>query len=35
VTVINEWVWSDGGIMMTRETEALGEKLLPVPHCSP
>jgi hypothetical protein len=33
--VINEWFWSDDGIMMTRETEALEEKLLPVPHCSP
>jgi hypothetical protein len=25
---MDEWVWSNGGVILTKETEVLGEKLL-------
>ena len=30
-----KWVWSVGGAMLTRKTEALGEKPIGVPLCTP
>ena len=32
---MDEWVWSNGGMILTGKTEVLGEKSLPVPLCPP
>ena len=32
---MNEWVWSIGGMILTGETEVLGEKRIKGPFCPP
>jgi hypothetical protein len=31
--MLHEWIWSSGGLILTAETEGLGEKPVPVPLC--